>query len=119
MALLPFLWGEENVQIKNIYLFKEEKDMVIIPKEATAFKKKNPNRLNKDGSITINDQTFKAGSQFNFACVRKPGTPWGTMFRNGEIVSITPIDDENTIVLLKGSSDFLPAEATCKLKDIV
>lgn len=64
--------------------------MVLIPKSATARKRKQPNRyLAGDNSIMINGEAFHAGDAFAFACIRKPGKPWGTMMRDANIVSIS------------------------------
>lgn len=93
--------------------------MVRIPKASSDFKKANPNKLNSDGSISVNNENFKTGDTFTHLCIRKPGTTWGKQFRNAKIVSIEPVDDEKTIVSVEGSSDWKAAEATCELKDII
>ena len=80
---------------------------------------KNPNILNVDGTITVNNEVFKVGDTFTHLCIRKSGTTWGKQFRNAKIVSIEPVDDEKTIVSITGLSDWKAAEATCELKDII
>ena len=52
-------------------------NMVRIPKEATDYKKRHPNRLNEDGSITINDTTWKVGGKFDHLCLRRGNSSWG------------------------------------------
>jgi hypothetical protein len=93
--------------------------MVIIPKTSLEQKKVNPNRLNSDGSISVNNESFNVGDTFTHLCIRKPGTTWGKQFRNAKIVSIEPIDNEKTVVSIAGTSDWQPAETTCELKDII
>ena len=93
--------------------------MVRIPKSSSEYKKKNPNMLNSDESITVNNEIFKVGDTFTSLCIRKPGTTWGRQFRNATIVSIEPVDDEKTIVSVKGTSDWKSAKASCELKDII
>ncbi len=93
--------------------------MVRIPKTSLNYKKENPNKLNNDGTITVNDEVFKTGDVFTSLCIRKPGTTWGKQFRNAKIISIEPVDGEKTIVSIEGSSDWKPDKATCELKDII
>lgn len=93
--------------------------MVRIPKSSSEYKKKNPNKLNSDGSITVNNEVFNIGDTFTALCIRKTGTTWGRQFRNAKIVSIEPVDSEKTIVSIEGTSDWKPAKATCELKDII
>lgn len=93
--------------------------MVRIPKTSSNYKKENPNMLNVDGSITVNNEIFRIGDTFTHLCIRKPGTVWGKQFRNAKIVSIEPVDNEKTVVSIVGTSDWQPAEATCELKDII
>lgn len=82
-------------------------------------KMKNPNRLNKDMSISINGEVFLTGDPFTHLCIRKAGTTRGRMYRNATIVAIEPVDNEKTVVQVRGTSDWLPAEAVCELKDII
>ena len=89
--------------------------MVRITKKSIETKKMTPNRLNKDMSITINGEAFRVGDTFNYLYIRKPGTTWVKMFRNATIVAIEPVDGEKNIVQVKGTSDWLPAEARCEL----
>ena len=93
--------------------------MVRIPKTSLDQKKVNPNKLNSDGSISVNNESFNVGDTFTHLCIRKPGTTWGKQFRNAKIVSIEPVDDEKTIVSITGTSDWKATEATCELKDII
>lgn len=93
--------------------------MVRIAKSSLDFKEKNPNKLNSDGTITVNNEVFKVGDTFTHLCIRKPNTTWGKQFRYANIISIEPVDNEKTIVSVKGTSDWMPDEATCELKDII
>jgi len=92
--------------------------MVRIPKTTTEFKKKNPNLLNEDGSITVNGETFKKGGVFQFLCVRNRGTCWGWMYRNVTINDIrtTP---EGTELSLDGTENWHHVTFKCWLEDIV
>lgn len=93
--------------------------MVRIPKTSLEQKKVNPNRLNSDGSISVNNESFITGDTFTHLCIRKPGTTWGKQFRNAKIISLEPIDNEKTIVSIEGTSDWKHDKAICELKDII
>ena len=96
-------------------------NMVRIPKEATDYKKRHPNRLNEDGSITINDTTWKVGGKFDHLCLRRGNSSWGKMFRNAIIKDIRPdLQEEGlTEIDISGTSDWEKCEATCLLAEIV
>ena len=93
--------------------------MVLIPKKATMLKKENPNTYNaENNSITVNGEIFKAGDEFAFVCIRKPGTPWGTMMRSAKIISIASSED-NAEIVLEGTSDWNLKTIKCKLDQLV
>lgn len=93
--------------------------MVLMPKKATMLKKENPNVYNaENNSIAVNGEIFKAGDKFAFVCIRKPGTPWGTMMRSAKIISITSSGNDVEIVL-EGISDWSKKTMNCKLNQLV
>ena len=96
--------------------------MVLIPKSATAAKKKRPNTyFSNDNSIMVNGESFHTGDAFAFACIRKPGTPWGIMMRDASIVGISgpTAEGEDVRITLSGLSDWKRKTITCNLEQIV
>ena len=93
--------------------------MVSIPKWALEKKVLEPNTINKDGSITVNGETFKAGDKLESVCVRTGRTKWGKMYRNVTLKSIVPCGKDNAHLVLEGTSDWERAEATCELSQVV
>ncbi len=88
--------------------------MVRLPKGTWQRKSCKPNKLNQDGTITVNGTTFKEGDTFTFACVATSKN-WAKMFRNAKIESITA----DSMVTVKGTSDWKPAEGTFPLANFI